>query len=145
MGNCSLPQPITTTACTLPRGLSRVQRQGELRVIQFLVASKNSPIKARTNLKQELLIPLFVLHLRKRRPGFRNLRCIRAFEKYILCFVINHILRRMNGQCQHFTNIPSGGIFPPSSGLLVWNLMYTITSDLEIQLFVTAIYRVLFN
>lgn len=71
MGNCSLPQPITTTACTLPRGLSRVQRQGELRVIQFLVASKNSPIKARTNLKQELLIPLFVLHLRKRRPGFR--------------------------------------------------------------------------
>ena len=93
MGNRSLPKTITTTVCTLRSSHSRVQRLCELSMIQFLIAPKNSPIKARMrSQRQEVVVPPFVLQLRKRSPGFRNFRCIRAFENYILCCVINHIL-----------------------------------------------------
>lgn len=108
---------IAITACTL----SRVQRLCELRVIQFLVLWKNSPMKARMrSQRQELVIPPFVLQLLKRSPGFRNLRCIRAFENYILCYVINHTLRRVKGQHQHLTNIQAVTFIHPLLDYCFW-------------------------
>lgn len=47
-------------------------------------------------------------------PSFQSLRCLRTFE-IVLCYVINHKLILMNGQCKHFTNIPDSEIYPPAS------------------------------